>query len=105
MHWFAVKHAIATNRKWMALSLRERSAWISLMAIAAASHPRGRLPDRATAVALLEREGADYAAVLLDSLISKCWIDDTVPLVSTTSTQSSSASGSRATCQRRSAIA
>jgi hypothetical protein len=76
MHWFAVKQAIATNRKWMGLSMAERGAWISLMAIAAANHPRGTLPDRETAVALLEREGAANAAELVDSLVGKGWIDE-----------------------------
>jgi hypothetical protein len=76
MHWFAVKQAIATNRKWMGLTMDERGAWISLMAIAAANFPRGTLPDRDTAVALLERDGAPNAAELANSLIAKGWIDE-----------------------------
>jgi hypothetical protein len=75
MHWFAVKHALATNRKWMRLTMAERGAWISLMAIASASYPRGTLRDRETAVALLERDGAQDAEALVTSLVAKSWID------------------------------
>jgi len=56
--------------------MAERGAWISLMAVAAANHPRGTLPDRQTATAILERDGAEHAEELVETLIASAWIDE-----------------------------
>jgi hypothetical protein len=79
VRWFAIHHELATNPKWLDLSMDERGAWISLLTIAAAAEERGTLRDRATAAALLQREmrqASRPAAHLVDTLIELGLIDE-----------------------------
>jgi hypothetical protein len=81
MRWFAVHNDLATNRKWMALPMNLRGAWVTLLTIAAGSTPRGRIRDRATAEALIAREistqGDDADPdFYVGELIDRGWIDE-----------------------------
>lgn len=70
MRWFKVwGSGLQTNPKWLALSLEERGAWITLMTIASALEPAWRFQSAEHAGMLLGREGADNAGALLDRLI------------------------------------
>jgi hypothetical protein len=79
VRWYAVHHELATNAKWLRLSLEERGAWVTLLTIAAGGADRGSLRDRATAEALLRRDTGqtvDAARELVSTLIAAEWIDE-----------------------------
>ena len=78
MRWFKVwGSGLQTNPKWLALSLEERGAWITLMTIASALEPAWCFQGAEHAGMLLGREGAENAQALLDRLIEVRLLDVT----------------------------
>jgi hypothetical protein len=76
MKWFRIfGPSLLTNPKWLALTMEERGAWITVMANASAMEPPWTFRDIAHVTALLRREGAAEAESLIGRLIEERLLD------------------------------
>ena len=70
------RRACTPIRKWLAMSLEQRGAWITLMTIASNLQPRWRFESRDHAVLILRRDGALAPEKLVDDLINLRLFDE-----------------------------
>jgi hypothetical protein len=78
MIWLVVWNSIASHPKWLALTIEQRGAWITLICHASVQEPdRWRFRDATHAALLLRRDGVGEPEAMVNSLIEARWLDVT----------------------------